>query len=64
MMMMMMIHDVFSNIILWGKNPNSRVNNSKVTDPIGPNFDLIKVFMPHFTVHVTCKFDKDEIKGN
>ena len=43
------------------KNPRSRANNSKVNNPIQPKFELIWVFMP---VLVTCKFDKDPIKGD
>ena len=43
------------------KNPRLRVNNSKVNNPIQPKFELVRVFMP---VLITCKFDKDPIKGD
>ena len=36
-------------------------NNSKVNNPIRPKFKLVRAFMP---VLVTCKFDKDPIKGD
>ena len=43
------------------KNRCSRANNSKVNDPIWPKFELLRAFMP---VLITCKFDKDPIKGD
>ena len=41
-------------------NPSSRVCNSKVTDPIRPEFEHVQDFMP---VLVTSKFDEDLIKN-
>ena len=38
----------------------SRVNNSVVKSPTRPKFELSQGFMP---VLITCKFDKDPIKG-
>ena len=43
------------------KNLRSRANNSKVNNLIQPKCELVRAFMP---VLVTCKFDKDPIKGN
>ena len=37
-----------------------RANNSKVTDPIWLEFELVREFMP---VLVTSKFDEDPIKN-
>ena len=51
----------FSPLSMGEKNPHSRANNTKVNNPIRPNFKLIRVFMP---VVVTCKSDKDLIKGD
>ena len=42
-------------------NRCSRANNSKVNNPIWPKFELVRAFMP---VLITCKFDKDPIKGD
>ena len=42
------------------KFPRSKANNSKVNNPIRPKFEIVRAFMP---VLVTCKFDKDPIKG-
>ena len=39
----------------------SRANNSKVSNPIWPKFELIWAFMP---ILFTCKFYKDPIKGD
>ena len=36
-------------------------NNSKVNNPIRPKFELVWAFMPFL---ITCKFDKDPIKGD
>ena len=46
---------------MWKKFLHSRVNNSKWNNPIRPNFKLLQAFMP---LQVTCKFDKDPIKGD
>ena len=46
---------------LWGKNSALKGANSKVYNPIRPKFELGQAFMP---VLVTCKFDKDPIKGD
>ena len=43
------------------KNRCSRANNSKVNDPIRLKFELVPAFTP---VLITCKFDKDPIKGD
>ena len=43
------------------KNPPSRANNSRVNNSIRPTFELLRALMP---VLVTCKFDKDPIKGD
>ena len=52
----------FSLIKVYGeKIQRSSANNSKVTNPIRPKFELIQVVMP---VLVTCKFDKYRIKGD
>ena len=39
----------------------SWANNSKVNIPILPKFELVQAFMP---VLITCKLDKDPIKGD
>ena len=52
---------IFSIISLWEKIPRSRANNSKVTNPIWPKFELVQAFMH---VLVICKFDKDPIKDD
>ena len=43
------------------KDRCSRANNSKVNNPIRPKFELVRAFM---SVLITCKFDKDPIKGD
>ena len=43
------------------KNRCSRANNSKLNNPIRPKFEIVWAFMP---VLITCKFDKDPIKGD
>ena len=43
------------------KNRCSNANNSKVINPIWPKFELVRAFMP---VLITCKFDRDPIKGD
>ena len=43
------------------KSMGKNFNNSNVNNPIQPKFELIRAFMP---LLVTCKFDKDPIKGD
>ena len=45
----------FSHYKVWEKNLCSRANNSKVNNPI------VRAFMP---VLITCKHDKDPVKGD
>ena len=44
-----------------GKFLRLKANNSKVNNPIQSKFEFIRAFMP---VLITCKFDKDLIKGD
>ena len=55
------VHDLIHVFSPGVKNRCSRANNSKVNNPIRPKFELVRAFMP---VLITCKFDKDPIKGD
>ena len=51
---------MFESVSIKGIFWSSRARNSKVTDSIRPEFELVRDFMP---VLVTNKFDEDPIKN-